>query len=175
MRAIRAGTWKPSRTPTKPLRKPRTEEIAWAAGFYEGEGSVSALGTLVAQITQVNREPLERFVPIFGGRIHSIRGTNTIGPLHGWYVGGALALSFFEQVEPWLSDKRRVQIKTALEELRRRHWKPREDRLPTYAIERVCEFCGGGFRAHQTGRGTGRFCSRSCARRSRAGWTSKSV
>lgn len=48
-----------------------SEELAWAAGFYDGEGSCSGSPTrLAVRITQVVREPLDRFREATGlGRV----------------------------------------------------------------------------------------------------------
>lgn len=55
------------------------ENIAWAAGFYEGEGTCSIYWSkdknypaVILSVPQVEREPLDRFNSIFGGhfRIH---------------------------------------------------------------------------------------------------------
>jgi hypothetical protein len=50
----------------------RDERIAWAAGFYEGEGSVTLIGgRLAVQIKNNDREPLERFrTAVEAGKIY---------------------------------------------------------------------------------------------------------
>lgn len=45
-------------------------DLAWAAGFYEGEGSITATGhSLILSVSQVDREPLDRFalIAVVGG------------------------------------------------------------------------------------------------------------
>ena len=98
------------------------EKLAWAAGFFEGEGcfhrnkgssknSSPDYGTL--QIAQVNPEPLDKFRAVFPF-LYPARpqGKNQI-----W----ALRSGKFEHVQavvaalwPWLSTKRRQQAKLAL-------------------------------------------------------------
>ena len=97
-----------------------SEELAWAAGFFEGEGSVSIQrdkrrphhpGYPVAQISNTDKEILDRFSLIIGvGSITGpkIRGTNK--PIWFWQ---ATASNFYVAVEmlyPRLGTRRRSRI-----------------------------------------------------------------
>ena len=92
-------------------------DIYWAAGFLEGEGSFysdSVKGILAA--SQVQREPLDHLQELFGGTITLIirkRGGKSkdifLWKLRGWYgIGVMLTLYCL------LSLKRKTQIKRVL-------------------------------------------------------------
>jgi hypothetical protein len=96
------------------------EEIAWAAGLFEGEGYTGFTRTnhgarkINFTVTQQNREPLERFRKLFGvGRIY--------GPYGGPKQVSHFHCSSFEHAQailaamwPWLSTRRREQAKRTL-------------------------------------------------------------
>lgn len=53
--------------------------VAWAAGFFEGEGHVNLQlrknkSFLAISLAQVHREPLDQFVGIFGGKVYGPYG-----------------------------------------------------------------------------------------------------
>jgi hypothetical protein len=100
------------------------EESAWAAGFFEGEGSCSnrtnTAGrriTPVLSITQVVREPLDRFQRVLGGR----------GRVNGPYRNSGVRKPYFQFTSSNfeatqhaiclmcrnLSSRRRYQIRSA--------------------------------------------------------------
>jgi hypothetical protein len=110
----------------------QSDEIAWAAGYYEGEGSChqrygyfrTSKGELrrrrspqyVLQIGSTDKEPLDRFRKAFGF------GTVT-GPYQDgvWQPHWKYAISGFEKVQavlaaiwPWLSPRRQKQARRAL-------------------------------------------------------------
>jgi hypothetical protein len=87
------------------------EEMAWAAGFFEGEGNFSRKGLAVAQ---VNREPLDRLKEITG--FGTIRGPyRNRGPIFLWEINSfELIQAFVAMVWPWLSERRREQARKAL-------------------------------------------------------------
>ena len=66
-------------------------ELAWAAGFFDGDGNVSAYyresrGTLTLQmvVTQKDRRPLQRLHTVLGvGRIYEVHPTAR--PERHWY------------------------------------------------------------------------------------------
>src|SRR3990167_9529099 len=51
------------------LEHPTAWGIAWAAGFYEGEGHCCKANSEFASVTQLKPWALERFQALFGGRI----------------------------------------------------------------------------------------------------------
>lgn len=55
------------------------EDLAWAAGFFEGEGHVKAAKRgknkwFAVEVAQVYREPLDKLVNIFGGKVYGPYG-----------------------------------------------------------------------------------------------------
>jgi hypothetical protein len=95
------------------------EQIAWAAGFFEGEGGVYVgARTVKLCVVQADREPLERFRAIFGveGNILSKRpnppGKKT---MYAYYVQRRDQVEVVvEQMWPWLGPRKREQIRVAL-------------------------------------------------------------
>ena len=99
-------------------------DIAWAAGFYEGEGSCAFVnGSTRITIGQVNREPLDRVAALFGGHIFALKGHPTgitkqyIGrPSWRWIAYGARARGILMTLYQMLSAKRREQLRKTLGE-----------------------------------------------------------
>jgi hypothetical protein len=88
-------------------------EIAWAAGFMEGEGYFSAdpsTGRRRLGANQVNREPLDHLQRLFGGQIHK-REQTVRQSWYGWQIGReADVLRITGLLAPWLSDARKSRI-----------------------------------------------------------------
>ncbi len=110
--APRQGTKLPTKIPTK-------EEIAWAAGIYEGEGSAGGPGpTPEIRIPQKDHQKdqwvLRRLLQWFGGNIYA---KYTEPGIHIWRVGGPRARNFINCIWPHLSPRRREQIRRKFREL----------------------------------------------------------
>ena len=91
-------------------------EIAWAAGFIEGEGCFQSRGA-AAQIvvSQVQLEPLVRLQRIFGGHIARYEHLNkNHSPFHRWHVSNIHARSIMMTIFALMSPRRRQQIAKAL-------------------------------------------------------------
>lgn len=103
--------------------KPSTKEIAWAAGFYEGEGSCdsSYRGKLRVVTYQCNPEMLRRMRRYFGGRVrrNSRKPTEKRRVLWVWEAGGIRAAGVLLTLYPFLSRWRRRQALRAI-----RGWTP---------------------------------------------------
>lgn len=86
------------------------QDVAWAAGFFEGEGSIGKRAVLAHQ---VNRWPLEKLERTFGGTIgakpRSGRDNNQ-QPCWHWSIGGEQARLFVRLIYPYLSPRRQEQI-----------------------------------------------------------------
>jgi hypothetical protein len=106
-------------------------EIAWAAGFFDGEGCTSSRGTgsegrwwyINVQITQVERSTLDRFRAAVG--VGTVRGPYTrkekSDKCHSHYRYDAHneeAKRVIELLWPYLSDPKRAQHIAALERVR---------------------------------------------------------
>jgi hypothetical protein len=87
-------------------------EVAWAAGFWEGEGSVAEK---VANASQVNIWPLRRLKKLFGGTISTNarrdpRRLDVSQPIWQWHISGPRGRDFMEAIYPYLSPRRQAQI-----------------------------------------------------------------
>jgi hypothetical protein len=111
----------PYDVPVEARTRPPLPMIAWAAGFFDGEGCVFGYEgiqpngcrrfTFGVAVVQVMRGPLERFVEHWGG---SIRARPQSNPEHRqqfrWEVKGAGAAGFLEDVLPYLTVKQPVAL-----------------------------------------------------------------
>jgi len=88
-----------------------TPEIAaWAAGFFEGEGSIciqrrtsshSRFGVnyaLAVQVSQRRSKPLLVLCDHWGGYFHKVRTRGS----YGWRISSAQAVNFLEDIKPYL-------------------------------------------------------------------------
>lgn len=116
--AIRAGVWHPTyqrrKTPTA-TQSPSTADLAWAAGFLEGEGNFGTnrrelSASQVVRATQKNREPLYRLQTLFGGTVAAVRSDG----FGEWRTYGARARGIMLTLFPFLSAWKRTDIKRAL-------------------------------------------------------------
>jgi hypothetical protein len=103
-------------------------DIAWAAGFFDGDGHVSAVRQsragngresrwLRMALGQSDRRPLDRFAAIFGGKIIPV-GPNALSvkPRWMWYLArrGEVRAAM-EAMLPYLSEPKIEQWEAALE------------------------------------------------------------
>lgn len=91
-------------------------EVAWAAGFFEGEGSITASGgRLTVRIHNTDTEPLERFASIvvfgevYGPYERNDRDGYKRKPFWAWVAQEYDALEVLELLWPWLSARRHGQ------------------------------------------------------------------
>lgn len=108
------------KTTASATHTPTTADLYWAAGFIEGEGSVARIGrktfgSVTVSACQVEREPLERLLGMFGGIIdkRKPRGFKTNKLQHVWRVSGSRARGVAMTLYPLLSQRRQGQIRTA--------------------------------------------------------------
>lgn len=107
----------------------RSTMVAWAAGFIDGEGSISLNvgspghaqrrhpGQMKLFLTATNtvREPLERLVEIFGGHINLLKGrTEKHREVFSWRQTNSKALDTIRELQP-LMTTRGEQAKVAEE------------------------------------------------------------
>lgn len=91
----------------------RETELAWAAGFFDGEGSTWCSKTLGLTVSQVERSPLERFLLAMEGR-GKITGPYKNNPILRYAVYGPNAQRCLMLLWPFLSEPKRRQGMTAL-------------------------------------------------------------
>lgn len=98
-------------TTHKPQVLPTAEDIAWAAGYLEGEGTFNWQKVAVYQ---VNREPQDRMLRLFGGSVYPSSRVSGRQPGFIWQVCGARSRALMRLVRPRMSARRRAQIDIAL-------------------------------------------------------------
>jgi hypothetical protein len=123
VRCILCGVYKEQMRTTVPnaTRAPTEADIAWAAGFLEGEGHFrraygtrDQYGSENISAGQVNPEPLLKLQELFGGSVKvKSRGKWAMGDIFYWYVSGERARIVMRAVEPLMSARRREQIRKA--------------------------------------------------------------
>lgn len=93
------------------------EELAWAAGFFDGEGTTSyersgQHGQLRLQVGQKDRRPLDRFQAALGvGRIY----TSHARDIFRWHTNrSADAIAAIGFLWTWLDQPKREQIRRAM-------------------------------------------------------------
>lgn len=114
------------------------EKLAWAAGFFDGEGhtgctqayskeyekvdgavSILTSDRISMQVSQVDLKCLERFVDAIGG-VGTINGPykdkrETSSPIYMWRVSGVNRVELvIEKLWPWLSDVKKKQAELAI-------------------------------------------------------------
>jgi hypothetical protein len=89
------------------------EQLAYAAGFFDGEGTVSfnisgsGGGVISASIENTNKEVIEYLKHEFGGTIFftchdNIKWKNT----YSWSVSGQTCIDFLQNIKPWVIIKK---------------------------------------------------------------------
>lgn len=120
--AIAAGTWERTRERgADPSLIPTPVDIAWAAGFLEGEGNfrtpTPGSPSANAHATQKDPESLRRLLALFGGSI----GPHGQRDIWRWNVYGRNAIVCLEAIYPYMTERRRTQIDAVLLGCTRRH------------------------------------------------------
>lgn len=95
----------------------RSQDIAWAAGLFEGEGCFGAYARKTkwgcqARLSMTDRDVVERFAAIVGvGSVHEPRHKRAHEkPVHDWYVQDAADVqAVIELLLPWLGERRRAK------------------------------------------------------------------
>lgn len=114
----RRRNWKDSKPPTE---RPTIRQIVWAAGIYEGEGSISRRKamhkSIVVQLSQKDGWLPARLVKYFGGQAYHYKvAPSTCGnsPMWKWTLCGPRAWGFILTIYPLLSPRRQAQIREAM-------------------------------------------------------------
>ena len=94
---------------------PSMADLGWAAGFLEGEGSFGGnfhkqYPCQVVRATQKDTEPLQKLIALLGGTI-TLRRSDGYSE---WRASGVRARGIMFTLFPFLSARRRMQIKLAL-------------------------------------------------------------
>ena len=110
-----------SRADLKSTLSPTNLDIAWAAGIYEGEGSISGIRkSETINIGQKDPWILYKLRNFFGGRVGMKKGGMLNGKfyngLYNWNVNGARARGFSMTIFSFLSPRRKEKIQQILKE-----------------------------------------------------------
>jgi hypothetical protein len=80
---------------------------AWAAGFFEGEGTIGLTSAgggrshrLSVEVSQIDREPLDALMAAYGGRIYRFEGGDRQRAYFRWALATRQAVAFLERIEP---------------------------------------------------------------------------
>jgi hypothetical protein len=108
------------------------EQIAWAAGFFEGEGTVglrTKVGgrgwELSVEVTQIDHQPLDLLHTLWGGSVYRYKGSIRQRPFGRWSVGACAAARFLTNIQSFVVRdivRRRIQLALAFQDSRRGDW-----------------------------------------------------
>ena len=134
----------------KPIRThPLTAvEVAWAAGFLEGEGcfKVTCPNPIIVT-TQKEREPLDRLQAAFGGTIARPSSPSQSGPIYRLTLSGTLAVQAMMTVYGLMSTRRQKAIRIVLKK-----WKASNSvRSSTMRLHNLCPRGGAYHTVRQYG------------------------
>ena len=98
----------------RPTIRPTLHDIAWAAGIYEGEGSVARLrkNGIQVQVGQKESWLCDRLRDRFGGSV--LKREMNDQPFFTWAVSGARARGFLLTIYTLMSPRRQDQIVEAV-------------------------------------------------------------
>ncbi len=109
------------------MKRIKNEELAYAAGIFDGEGHISLMRcvkpskkragpeyALDVQITNSDKPVLEFFRTRFGGRVKSHSMIEGRKPVYRWQVTGKKIDDFLVSVRPYVRIRKR-QVKYALD------------------------------------------------------------
>jgi hypothetical protein len=95
-------------------------ELAWAAGLFEGEGTISinkahtkTLGMLRCMVGNTDKEIVDFFLQRWGGHWHEVKASGHKRTAWKWSVAAKKAARFIADIAPYLRTTR-VKEKAAL-------------------------------------------------------------
>ena len=102
--------------PTKPIKQITWAKISWAAGFFEGDGTLNQK-THTISVAQAHIEPLLRLRNIFGGSIRKrpLDPRNPNGFMYDWYINNEQAKTFIHCIFSLLSPQRQKQVQKVIQ------------------------------------------------------------
>lgn len=92
-------------------------DIAWAAGLFEGEGCIHnrASHSIAVSINMTDKDVLEKLSGIYGGKITDLKVRQEHWkPSWIWYLYGANAKDFLNDIMPYLGERRKARANEAI-------------------------------------------------------------
>ena len=122
------------------------EELAYSAGFFDGEGCIGVGGiktiakSVTARVYNAHKEPLEFFKGAFGGKIHhkkrSLQNAHW-SDMYEWVLCGRNSEEFLQKILPYLRIKHaEVEIALKLIDTFKPKWKTGYYRLSEEGLKR---------------------------------------
>lgn len=113
-------------------------EVAWAAGFFEGEGSVMllahsqsrSLARLSVEVSQVDPDPLEWLRERWGGPIYTGAQRKRQRTYYRWIVTATQATAFLGDIQPYVLRpvvRARIELALAFQSQKVATWDNRTD------------------------------------------------
>jgi hypothetical protein len=102
------GKWRTEQQSLLPTASPTDMDLAFFAGFYEGEGSssITKSGGCVVQVPQKDPEMLFKARSFWGGSVRQISGRDC----WAWILTGDRARLFLQAIYHMLSTRRKGQV-----------------------------------------------------------------
>ncbi len=124
-------------------------DLAWAAGFFDGEGCIARSTTPVVTVSQAHLECLDIFANVVGtgtlkGPYEKSTATMQRKPQWIFYAYGRDARATYDLLEPWLGAYRREQAAKAFQTPIQ---KPLSGSFATFPIAQRLAWAGGFFDA----------------------------
>ena len=91
-----------------------SEELAWAAGIFEGEGTIVANGrTFRLVVKMTDRDVVEHFAAVMGGRVLGPYDAHdgVRKPAYVWMAHGVAAVYAGHRLYPWLHARRQARLR----------------------------------------------------------------
>lgn len=95
----------PDRRAVLPAKKPKPSDVSWAAGIFEGEGSMCVRCAIVYQVDPWLLYKLQEF---FGGQVKDHRKWRNG---YVWEISGCYGRAFLKKIWKRLSPRRQAQIR----------------------------------------------------------------
>lgn len=123
----KACAWKPAgRKPPVELPRPSEVQLAWAAGFFDGEGCFTARkganGRRYLNLQIAQSEPtelLERFVDMFGvGKVYTWDRPDREGLVSTYQCHGRQAFQVADLLWPYLGEQKRAAFKRVIKSVK---------------------------------------------------------
>ena len=110
------------KTTIKASVRPTPQDVAWAAGFIEGEGHMRRRGINSSEITAAQRteEPIRKLQRLFGGHVtrqktyHPLDRAKPLYHIWVWRANGSRARGIIFTIYTFLSERRRAQAQLAV-------------------------------------------------------------